>query len=118
MQVGVNNEAVNSDFALSSFSIDVSTRMDLDCCRQAKRGIKMQVKQLRFGGKAKQQTCLDCPSFERFAENIGLCRKYNFEVWLSLAGKAKVCRDFELHHAMPTGKLTPTKRILKAPHKK
>jgi len=55
----------------------------------------VEVKQLRFGGKAKQQTCLTCQHFDRFAENIGLCRKFNFEVWVSLARKDRACRGME-----------------------
>jgi hypothetical protein len=55
----------------------------------------MNVEQLKFGGKAKKLTCFGCPSFIRLAENIGLCEKFNFEVWTSLARKTRVCEELE-----------------------
>ena len=55
----------------------------------------VEVKQFRFGSKAKQQTCLSCQHFEKFAENIGLCRRFNFEVWISLAKKTRACVGME-----------------------
>ena len=60
--------------------------------------------------KKNEQTCVKCPSFDKATENIGYCRRFKIEIWMSLARKTKLCRDFELHHAMPNGKLVPVKR--------
>lgn len=57
----------------------------------------------------KTRTCAKCGEFSVMG-NLGLCRKFNIEVTINLARKAKACYGFELHHAMPAGLLKTVKK--------
>lgn len=71
--------------------------------------MQVEVKQLKLT-RGKKDCCIRHNCFEKYYGNVGRCKKYGFEVGMELAKKARVCQDFELHHAMPKGNLTPTKR--------
>ena len=50
------------------------------------------------GGKiamnAESEFCVNCPQFKP-SGNLGYCEKYNVEIALDLAGKARLCEDWE-----------------------
>ena len=41
------------------------------------------------------KTCVKCKEFEKVAENMGFCRKFNFLVSLELAKKDHVCEGMK-----------------------
>lgn len=67
----------------------------------------IEVQQFRFGRR--RWICAYCKYFERFSHHLGVCKKYGFEITLEMAKKSRICKDFELHHVMPSGNLAPTK---------
>lgn len=68
----------------------------------------MQVEPLKL--RKPKRVCIKCKRFFKRRGNVGVCEKYGFEINVELAKKAKVCEDFELHHAMPLGNLVPTSK--------
>jgi hypothetical protein len=41
------------------------------------------------------KTCTKCREFEKIAENMGFCRKFNFQVGMNLAKADRVCEGME-----------------------
>jgi len=41
------------------------------------------------------EPCLKCQFYRKVDENTGLCMKYGFMVWVSLARRDRACRGFD-----------------------
>jgi len=42
-----------------------------------------------------KKVCTKCEYYEKFAENAGYCNKYQFQIHVSLAKKARICDGIE-----------------------
>jgi hypothetical protein len=43
----------------------------------------------------KKKSCTQCKEFEKIAGNMGLCKKYGFQIAMSLAKQDRVCEGME-----------------------